>query len=99
MAYKQIRTSNLTDRVLKDDEVVMVICREAGKVLDAHPEELAGLKRVSNVVELEFRHPDGRSESVLVSRADYEKVFTKEILDEADNIKGRRKGYSPTNGG
>lgn len=98
MGYKQIRTSDLTGKELEDADVVTVVCRDAGKQFDASTEELAELKRVNNVVELEFRHADSRSETVLVSKTDFNKVVTAEVLEKADGLKGRRSGYRPSNG-
>lgn len=98
MGYKQIRTSDISGAVLADDQVITVVVRSEGKLFDATKEELTGLKRVTNVVELELRHPDGETEEILVSKADFDKVVTAEVLANADNIRGRRNGYRPPNG-
>lgn len=76
MGYKSIRTSDIRGEVVEDDQVVTVVVRAEGKLFDAKPEELAPLKPLTNVVELELRKPDGSSEEVIVSRADFDKVVT-----------------------
>lgn len=95
MGYKQIRTSDISGQTLADDQVITVVVRSAGKLFDASAEELAGLKRVTNVVELEFRHANGESEEILVSKSDFDKLVTPELLEKADSIRGRRNGYRP----
>lgn len=95
MGYKSIRTSDISGEILADDKVITVVVRSAGKLFDASAEELAGLKRVTNVVELELRQPDGTSEEITVSKSDFEKVVTPEVLANADNIRGRRNGFKP----
>lgn len=98
MGYKSIRTSDLSGEILADDKVVTVVVRAAGKLFDASAEELAGLKRVTNVVELELRQADGTSEEIIVSKTDFDKVVTPEVLANADSIRGRRNGWKPSNG-
>ena len=98
MGFKQIRTSDLTGKELDDAQVVTVLVREAGKLFDASAEELKDLKPVANVMELEYRHADGRTESVLVNKAEFAKVVPAEVLERADSIRGRRSGFSPRNG-
>ncbi|WP_394525610.1 hypothetical protein [Paenarthrobacter nicotinovorans] len=76
MGYKSIRTSDISGEILADDKVITVVVRSAGRLFDAPSEELAGPKCVKNVVELELRRPDGTSEEIIVSKADFEKVVT-----------------------
>lgn len=95
MGYKSIRTSDITGATLDDDKVITVVVRSAGKLFDASAEELAGLKRVTNIVELELRHANGKSEEILVSQADFDKVVSAEVLAKADSIRGRRNGFTP----
>lgn len=95
MGYKSIRTSDISGNILPDDKVITVVVRAAGKLFDASAEELEGLKRLTNVVELELRHADGTSEEIIVSKTDFDKVVTPEVLAVADNIRGRRNGYKP----
>lgn len=99
MGYKSIRTSDITGAILPDDQVITVVVREQGKLFDASAEELSGLKRLTNVVELELRHANGTSEEIIVSKSDFEKVVTPEVLANADNIRGRRNGFRPASNG
>lgn len=95
MGFRQIRTSDLTGNELKEEDVVTVAVKTHGKVFDATAEELASLKRLTNVIELEYRHPDGNVETVLCSNTEFSKLVTPEKLEEFDNLRGRRTGYSP----
>lgn len=95
MGYVSKRTSDISGQIVDDDKVITVVVRSLGKLFDATAEELAPLKRVTNVVELELRHPDGSSEEIIVNKADFEKVATEEVLANADSIRGRRNGYRP----
>ncbi|SIS12177.1 hypothetical protein [Williamsia sterculiae] len=95
MGFKQIRTSDLTGVELKEADVVTVAVKSAGKVFDAAAEELSALKRLTNVIELEFRHPDGELETVLCSKTEFEKLVSTAQLDTFDNLRGRRSGFSP----
>lgn len=95
VGYKNIRTSDISGKVLDDDQVITVVVRDLGKLFDASAEELAGLKRLTNVVEVELRHPDGKEESFIVSKGDFDKLVTEEVLANADNIRGRRNGFTP----
>ena len=95
MGYKSIRTSDISGEIVADDQVVTVVVRSEGKLFDAKPEELASLKPLTNVVELELRKADGTSQEVIVSKTDFDKVVTAEVLAKADSIRGRRNGFTP----
>jgi hypothetical protein len=95
MGYKSIRTSDISGEIVEDDKVVTVVVRSVGKLFDAKAEELEGLKRLTNVVELELRHADGNTEEIIVSKTDFDKVVTAEVLANADSIRGRRNGFTP----
>ncbi|MGO4470386.1 hypothetical protein AB4Y95_00415 [Arthrobacter sp. M-10] len=90
------RTSDVSGQIVDDDKVITVVIRSLGKLFDATAEELSPLKRVTNVVELELRNPDGSSEEIIVNKADFEKLVTPEVLANADSIRGRRNGYRPS---
>src|SRR5688500_5978357 len=98
MGYVSKRTSDVSGQIVEDDKVITVVVRSLGKLFDATAEELSPLKRVTNVVELELRHPDGNSEEIIVNKADFEKIATPELLANADSIRGRRNGWKPSNG-
>ncbi|MCO4274306.1 hypothetical protein NG701_07665 [Pseudarthrobacter sp. HLT3-5] len=95
MGYKNIRTSDISGKTLEDDQVITVVVRGLGKLFDASKDELDGLKRLTNVVEIELRHPDGNTEEFITSKGDFDKVVTPEVLAAADNIRGRRNGFTP----
>jgi hypothetical protein len=95
VGYKNIRTSDISGKTLEDHEVITVVVRGLGKLFDASKEELDGLKRLNNVVEIELRHPDGNTEEFITSKTDFDKVVTPEVLAAADNIRGRRNGFTP----
>lgn len=95
IGYKQIRTSDLTGNELKDQDVITVAVRTEGKIFDASAEELSTLKRLTNVIELEYRHPDGNVETVICTQAEFSKIITPEKLETFDSLRGRRSGFKP----
>jgi hypothetical protein len=105
MGFRQIRTSDLSGGELKDDEVVTVAVKshpdltDGGRVFDAAQDELAGLKPVTNLVQLELRYADGTTKDVLVTKTDFSKVVPDEVLKNADSLRGRRTGYKPGSNG
>lgn len=96
MGYRSIRTSDISGETLADDKVITVVVRSAGKLFDASAEELSGLKRLTNVVEIELRNADGSTEEFIVSKSDFDKVVSAEVLANADSIRGRRNGFKPS---
>lgn len=99
MGFRTIRTSDISGKAIHDDKVVTVVIRSEGKKFDCVIEELAELKRLTNVVEMELQHANGEEEDIIVTKADFDKLVTPEVLERADNIRGRRTGYKPkTNG-
>ncbi|WP_138443423.1 hypothetical protein [Sinomonas susongensis] len=99
MGFRQIRTSDITGATIDDNKVITVVVRAAGKQFDTTAEEIAPLKRVTNVVQLELKHANGKTEEILVDKADFDKLVTADVLKRADSLRGRRQGYSPKNGG
>lgn len=77
MGYVSKRTSDVSGQIVDYDKVITVVVRSLGKLYDATAEEFAPLKRVTNVVELELRHPDESSEETIVNKGDFEKVAPK----------------------
>lgn len=96
MGIRNVRFSDLSGKTLDDETAVTVVVRSAGKLFDADIKELAALRRVTDVVELELRHGDGKVEQILVNQADFNKLVSKEVLAGADTIRGRRRGYKPS---
>ncbi|NKG19806.1 hypothetical protein [Paeniglutamicibacter terrestris] len=96
VGWKSVRTSDISGEVLADDKVITVVIRSEGKLFDVWDEELIGLMRLTNVVEIEFRHADGSTEVIMVNKSDFDQIVTPEVLAVDDNIRGRRKGFKPT---
>ncbi|MGW6120474.1 hypothetical protein ACWFRF_15635 [Nocardia sp. NPDC055165] len=72
-----------------------VAIKNHGKVFDATVDELSALKRLNNVVELEYRYGDKEPESVYCTEAEFAKLVSAEQLEKFDNNRGRRSGFSP----
>lgn len=97
MAYISRRVSDLTGKELEDGEVVNVVIRNHPKLdepkqIDTTGQELEALKAVEGLVELELRPADGDPTTVFVEVAELQKVVPLKVLQEADGIRGRRKG-------
>ena len=95
-----MRTSDLSGADLKDDEVVTVVVRShpdlsEGKVFDAAQDELAALKPVTNLVQLELRYADGTTKELAVTKTELSKVVPDSVLEAADGLRGRRTGFKP----
>jgi hypothetical protein len=99
MGFVQKRLSDISGVELADNEAVTVVDKTHGKVFDAAPDELKALKGVVNVVELEYRYPSGQVATLLVQKADYEKLVPTDKLAGFDSNRGRRSGYSPKQNG
>lgn len=99
MGFKSLRVSDISGQELEDSEVVTVTIKSAGKVFDAHPDELKVLKAVSNVVELEYKYPSGQVSTVLVPKVELNKLIPEEKLAHLASNRGRRPGFSPNRNG
>lgn len=95
MGRKIVPTSDISGRDLLDEELVTVVIKSAGKRFDAARDELAALKTVSNVEELEYQYPSGERETVLVTKAELNKLIPAEKVESFDSSRGRRTGQSP----
>lgn len=105
MAFRQIRVSDVSGKELDDAELVTVLVRLDGesKVVDVAAEEIANLKTVNGLVELEIKPANGPERTVFVTKTELGKVIPDEVLKRADSARGRRKNFSPavngSNGG
>jgi hypothetical protein len=99
MGFVSKRTSDISGAIIDDDQVVTVVVRSLDKKFDATAEELSGLKRLTNVIEVELQHPDGREEEIIVNRSEFDKVVSEEVLHRADSVRGRRAGFKPSRNG
>lgn len=100
VGFRQIRVSDLTGAEAKDDEVVTIIVRshpdlDEPKQFDALPIEVKDLKPAPNLVALEIRN--GETTEMVVTVAEFNKLAPNiaAVLENADPIKGRRKGFRP----
>lgn len=98
MGFKQVRTSDISGEDLAENEVVTVNVKTAGKVFDCKADEIKGLKRLTGVVALEIKLPNGEIEQVLTTEKDFHAVVPQEVVDNADSNRGRRSGFRPANG-
>jgi hypothetical protein len=104
IAFKQIRTSDLTGEVIDDTDIVTVVVKGhpalAGdsKVFDTTEKELEALKTVTGLVELELRLPGG-TRTVMATAAELAKVIPDDTLKGFDSARGRRTGYKPVGNG
>ena len=99
MGFVSKRTSDISGQIIDDDQVITVVVRSLDKKFDATGEELSGLKRLTNVIEVELQHPDGREEEIIVNKGEFDKIVTEEVLHRADTVRGRRQGFRPTRNG
>ncbi len=104
IGFKQIRTSDLTGEILDDSDVVTVVIRShpdlaEGKVFDASPVELHGLKGIEDLVELELQFPNGTTQTLVSTKEDFEAVVPARLLKTFDNSRGRRTGFRPNGNG
>lgn len=95
MGRKIVPISDISGRDLTDDELVTVVVKSAGRKFDAGRDELAALKTVNNVEELEYQYPNGERQTVLVTKAELNKLVPQEKLESFDSNRGRRTGMSP----
>ena len=98
IGFKQIRTSDISGEIIVDAELLTVTVRNEGKVFDCRASELAGLKEMTGLVELEVRAADNTTRRLVVTAKDFYAVVPKEIVDNADSTRGRRSGYRPGSG-
>lgn len=104
MAYRQLRVSDVSGNDINDEQAVSVVVRshpdlEDGKVFDASLEEVEGLKSVGNLVELELRLPNTSTRTVMVTKAEFDKLMPVDKLKTMPGLKGRRPGFSPVRNG
>lgn len=102
MAYKSVRISDLTGKEGKDEDFITLIVRQHPSLdepvqIDVLPNEIKSLQNADDLVILELRNAD--DEQLVVTLEDFNKLSPKidEILASADGLRGRRKGYRPSN--
>lgn len=100
MAFKSIRVSDLTGAEGDDEEFITVIVRKHPELdepiqFDALPDELKPLKALRDLVVLELKN--GETTQLVTTLAEFNKLSPniKEVLESADGLRGRRKGFRP----
>lgn len=101
MAFKSIRVSDLTGAEGDDKDFVTVVVRQHPELeeavqFDALPAELTSIKGIKDLVVLELRN--GETTQVVTTLAEFNKLSPniKEVLENADGLRGRRKGFRPS---
>lgn len=101
MAWISRKVSDLTGKEGKEDAFTNVVVRTHPKLeesvqFDALPEELKGLTPLNDLVQLELRHGTEVKE-LIVTLEEFNKLSPKidEVLNNADGLRGRRRGFSP----
>lgn len=102
MAFKSIRVSDLTGTEGDDDDFITVIVRKHPELeepiqFDALPDELKVLKGLKDLVVLELKGVEETTQLV-TTLAEFSKLSPNigEVLDNADGLRGRRKGFRPS---
>jgi hypothetical protein len=100
MAYVSRRVSDLSGKEGNEDEFVTVVVRKHPKLeepvqFDALPDEIAGMKSAGDLVVLEVKNGD--TKQVVVTLAEFKKLSPNidQVLEKADGLRGRRKGFRP----
>jgi hypothetical protein len=103
MATRPITVSDITDIEIAPDQVVKVTIREHPSLedprkFDTTEEELKALKTISNLVKLEYKFPDGTTQEVFATSAEFNKLLPVEKVTALGSNRGRAKGFSPNAG-
>lgn len=100
MAFKSIRVSDLTGAEGDEDKFITVVVRKHPELeepvqFDALPEELKSLKALKDLVVLELKN--GSTEQLVTTLTEFNKLSPNigEVLENADGLRGRRKGFRP----
>lgn len=101
MAFKSIRVSDLTGAEGEDSAFITVVVREHPGLdepvqIDALPEELKSLKGIKDLVVLELKQGES-THQLVTTREEFNKLSPnmQEVLDNADGLRGRRRGFRP----
>jgi hypothetical protein len=105
IAIKQLKVSDLDGSEGADFGLVVrdYPGMDQAKILDLTKEQAETLmsKALKNIVACEVRLPDGSSQEVMMTKAEFDKFAggnAETLLKQASNLRGRRPGFSPTNG-
>lgn len=105
MAWVSKKISDLSGKEGAESAFTNVVVRHHPKLeeavqFDALPDELKGLTPLTDLVQLELRHGTEVVE-LIVTLEEFNKLSPKieEVLDNADTLRGRRRGYKPSKNG
>lgn len=101
MAIVSRMVSDLTGNEGNESDFVTLTVRdhpaiEEPKALDVLPDEIKGLKSAGEIVVIEVKN-GGPAEQIVVSLADFRKLVSDEVVQNARSTRGRRPGWSPRN--
>jgi hypothetical protein len=101
LAFKSVRVSDISGTEGSDEDFVTVIVRRHPELdepvqFDALPDEIKGIKSAGDLVVLEIKN--GETRQVVVTLAEFNKLSPniKDIIANADGLRGRRKGFRPS---
>ena len=97
MGFRTIRTSDISNAVLGDDEVVTVIVRGApglaeARQFDCSRDEFAAFVTMTDLVSLEVRRADGTAEDLVCTADEFAKLVPRESWPGLRGTRGRRPG-------
>ncbi|WP_064256362.1 hypothetical protein [Rhodococcus sp. HS-D2] len=95
------RISDVSGEELNELTYVNIVVKGHSKLgeakqIDVSEAEAKSIKLVSGLVELEIRPSGQAARTVFATEAELAKVVPIEVLERADGVRGRRKGYRPT---
>jgi hypothetical protein len=96
----QMRRSDLSGATGEEKEFGRLVVKghpavDGARILDVLPDEVAGIKTVDDVIELEYTPPGGGSSTTyLVRRSDFDELAPDmaQVLAKAPQRAGRRRG-------
>lgn len=100
MALVSRRISDVSGEELDEKSCYNIVVRNHPKLseakqIDVSAAEARSIKTVNNLVELELRPADGDPVTVFATEAELQKVVPLDVLNQADGLRGRRKGFTP----
>ncbi|RAN77973.1 hypothetical protein B5P43_18250 [Bacillus sp. SRB_336] len=105
MAWVSKKISDISGKEGKEEAFTNVVVRSHPKLeesvqFDALPDELKGLNPLTDLVQLELRRGTEVVE-LIVTLEEFNKLSPKieEILEKADTLRGRRRGFKPSKNG
>lgn len=99
MAIRRVMVSDLTGKEGDEKEFVTMTVRQHPRVkepkaLDVLPDEVLGMKSAGDLVVLEI-NANGSKQQMVVTLAEFRKVCSDKLVEQARGTRGRRPGFSP----